>query len=55
MDNTCILVFCDGFFLKQISYKTEKEAAKQYKLFNKKGILDPKTGKNIPNATFEVW
>lgn len=52
--NKSILVFVNGEFYKQICYNTKKLALQQYKLFNKKGILSPDTGKPIQNASFEL-
>ena len=49
-----ILVFVDGKFSKQITYKTKREARQQYSHFLKHGIADYLTGKKIKNATFEL-
>ncbi len=49
-----IIVFVNGIFYQQISYRNQAIAKKQFYLFSKKGIMDPNTGEVIENATFEL-
>jgi len=49
-----ILVFVNGNLIKQINYRTKREAKGNYSFYKKYGIADPHTGLRISNATFEL-
>jgi len=49
-----ILVFLDGELIRQIQYKSKREAMANYRHFLKHGIVNPDTGLTMENATFEM-
>lgn len=49
-----VLVFQSDELINQITYKTKKDAKKQYSHFVKNGILNPIDGNKIENAKFEL-
>ena len=48
-----ILIFVKGELIRQISYKTKKEAKGNYSIFIKYGYVDY-MGEKIKDATFEL-
>lgn len=50
-----ILIFdSNGTLLKQIPYRTKRDAERHYKLFKKKGHIDVNTGLFVNNCIYEL-